>query len=437
MITNNERGSLGKRFDDLPTPGDFPELSWEKMAPKVLRPTPEEEPRRKFFAWWWLALGALLLAFVGGLVYWTTLEQDGMAAGPVAEGTLPNYPASDLDCPAATVRETGLAGGENTLLAPALASQEANSSGTKRVATDARQPAPSTPTASRVSTTSPVGQTLITEPVFPPPRPDLHSLRPLENGPIAALPVAGPGIDREVRLPISAAAPEGKRQDRERTLSLLAGPLTYGLGYEQLLRTDESQLSAQLRLGYTQSLNERWFLATGLDLRHYRFRTAFVEVDDNARFFRPGTVDTIFRNLTTGEERIVTTDTVGGTRIRRFGNDNVVTTLGVPVLLGRSWTAGVHHLSLAAGPRIDFLLGREGRTVVNNLEVIDLATAPQFGQNIRWAGRLEAGYDWQPQGRWSVALRLGTEAAFRDWSVNGSSQKPRSLDGLIGLRYRW
>lgn len=66
MSTAKERGALGKRFHELPTPADADDLSWEKMAPHILLPPPEEDPKRRIPIWWWV-VGLILLLFAGGL----------------------------------------------------------------------------------------------------------------------------------------------------------------------------------------------------------------------------------------------------------------------------------------------------------------------------------------------------------------------------------
>ncbi|MEL7161641.1 MAG: hypothetical protein AAFN92_12855, partial [Bacteroidota bacterium] len=230
-------------------------------------------------------------------------------------------------------------------------------------------------------------------------------------------------------------APPGKKA----SLVVTFGASAFRSGYTgetPWLAEERNAPSPSFSLRYERPLSPNWFLSTGVDLRNYRFRTAFENVDTDARLFRPGTVDTIFRNRVTGEERTVFTDTIPGIRTRNFGNDNNVTEIGLPLLLGRRWTTGKHAFSLAAGPRVGLVVSRTGKTVIGTNEVSPVSAAPQFGKSLRWSGRLEVTYAYRFTSSVSLLAGVGGEAAFTDWATSPVfRQRPRIVTGQLGLRF--
>lgn len=406
------------------------------MAPHVLQPTEtEDQPEDRIIAWWWLAVTALILIGAGG-GYVVSRQNHAPATPMVQQSSLPEVPSNQQPL----VKTTAPAMAPKKAITPNHMTARGVAPGQTPggssvppsdllIARGAPEQAAETPPqlASRKLKAGGDPQVRLPGRRWPP-----KSVHQLSGRPITAIKVPKQGLSVTVDPAKSIV-----KTKRSTAISLLAGPVVYGAGYDEPTETVTPQLSVQLRVGFEQILTDRWFVAAGLDYRHLRFQSAFEDVDHNARIYQPGTVDTIFRNLTTGEETVSTTDTVGGTRIRRFLNHNVVRSVGGSVLLGYQQTFGNHRLSLAAGPRVDFLLGREGKVVAGDLEITDFTDAAAFGRNVRWAGRLEAGYDWQPEGPWSISLRLGAETGFGDWSSAALGQQPRTVNGLIGLRYRW
>lgn len=93
---------------------------------------------------------------------------------------------------------------------------------------------------------------------------------------------------------------------------------------------DENNISADNEdrlVGYqwgmrlNKTLNERWSVGIGFGRQVWRSKSA-AENSVETTLYRPNTVDSIFTNTITGEERIVYTDSVPGIRIDRFRNYN-------------------------------------------------------------------------------------------------------------------
>jgi len=467
MSHAEERGALGKRFHDLPTDTDNPDLSWEAMAANVLSPTPpsEEEPEeRKPLIWWWLTAILLLLGtgyyFINNdsqaeitasqeeVLVMTQDEEMSLTESISAQMKIPTTETSLQENGPAATRESAT---ENT--SPTVS----NRSSLKREQSIA---------PARVKRSGPVLTNNDSEEDRVADAADVSPIvageTPLTNEP----PTAKAPAEREERVfsvisPLNAWPPQplsvqnempvlvvqGTERDNatakekgKNMLSLTAGGFTQQSPYSSgpIPEAEVSQSSPQISLQYGKILSDKWQVNAGIDGRQYRFRTAFESRDENARLYRPGTVDTIFRNITTGEERVVLTDTIAGTRIRRFGHDNTVTELGLSLMLGRRWQFGRHGFQLSAGPRLGFVIGRNGRTTIQLHQVSDLAEAPQYGQDLRISGRLEADYRFNINQRWSFLAQFGVESSLSNWASGSSlQQKPTLLSGSLGIGINW
>ncbi|MEM1357732.1 MAG: hypothetical protein AAGF89_06015 [Bacteroidota bacterium] len=434
MSTAEERGALGERFHDLPTPASNPELEWENMARRILLPEPpEEEPRKRRAAfWWWFGGIAVLLA--GAFLLW---------------------PAEEDHNPVSEEQPTVIAKGATT-------AEEKLIEATIPLKNPVKEQLPATTLTKGIGQEKAllqvveVGKTVWTEEVSSTTEENLApSLAPELAQPevtidfsrkaavvVTQLPGGGiPMLDQLDQLPEVQARnlPFPVKPKGEASLAITLGGGAFQSGYAgdaPWLAAERNDFSPSLSLRYERPLTQNWFLSTGIDLRNYRFRTAFENVDPDARLYRPGTIDTIFRNLTTGEERTVFTDTVPGTVIRRFGNDNVVTEIGIPLLIAYRWASKKHALSLAIGPRLGLVVTREGRSLTGTNEVRELSEVPQFGNNLRWSGRLEAVYDYRITSSISLLAKVGGEAAFSNWSSSlDLKQRPKLVGGQLGLRF--
>lgn len=436
MNNANERGALGKRFHDLPTTPDSPDLAWEAMARHVLSPQPpEEEPddRAPIF-WWWLA-GTMVLLLIG-LSVWFAQENTPEEVIATPE-VIAKTSGGDLGARAIPPAKNLAASQDNEtasekVVTPVNASwQRANApkeNAESLMATlplKEREPSPAEPAMEFPATTTPEST----------------------NTPKKLYLVDGLPTLKFEPLTVAESLPhltverkeESEESKRSATLSFQLGGVSFASRYSEeatWLQDENNELSPEISLRYTRPLGKKLFVSTGIELRNYRFRTAFEQVDNNARIYQPGTVDTIFRNLTTGEDRVVTTDTVGGIRSLRFGNDNTVTEIGLPLLIGRKWNLGRHDFSLAAGPRVGLIVARDGRTVIESNQVTDLGTAPQFSKNLNFAGRLEVGYGFQLTPTISLLSNVGLESALSDWAETVElKQRPTVLNGRLGLSF--
>jgi len=315
MSTDKELGALGKRFNDLPSPADNPDLSWEKIAPQVLQSERlEEDSEDGRFIWWWFTVGGLVLLILAG---WFALSPKTVATtNPIAEKIVESQapteqqPDNSYTTTPVVVPQRAAANSEptNTFAAPTLFPKLTSSIVAQAEVALTYSDQKTSRLQQRALPASQREEEQLTAPIS-------VAVPQLPTELIATVSVPNRDLAPAVIEPLTQPAAGA---DQTKALTLLTGPVSYNLGYSTSNATETDQLSALLRLGYEQSLNDRWFISTGLELRHYRFQSAFEDVDEDARIYQPGTVDTIFRNLTTGEETVSTTDTVSGTRVRRF-----------------------------------------------------------------------------------------------------------------------
>ncbi|MEM9929221.1 MAG: hypothetical protein AAF840_05355 [Bacteroidota bacterium] len=439
MSTADERGALGKRFHDLPTTPDSPDLAWERMARHVLPvENPEEEPRKpRPFIWWWV--GGILLAIGVGL-WWLAEEEPRTNIStaevvPMAKSTVPARPTQELAFSSVRPAKVEMKPTASFSARPNADHQMA-AQAIKAGSTKPQREGPEAKLEEKVMATPLEDEsTVLTTPVST--VEDFYAVEQVNSLPIAFLSLQEKTLTPGIQRP-TMPAPEATGRS---TIALTLGVASFQSGYEgeaPWLASEQNEWSPEVALRYERKLGKGWFLSAGPELRNYRFRTAFENTDPNARIYQPGTVDTIFRNLTTGEESIVTTDTVPGVRTRRFGHDNTVLELGISLLLGREWRAGRHVFALSAGPRLGFTLSQDGRTVVGTNRVTDLASAPQFNESFRFNARLEAGYAFQLTPTLSVLGRVAGERSISDWSAGTAlQQRPTLISGQLGVRVSW
>ncbi len=462
MSNAEERGALGKRFHDLPTDTNNPDLSWEAMAANILSPPPEEEPeKRKPLIWWWLT--AILLMLATGYYFTnnssqaedTTSQEELLVTAPDKESSRTENISAQVEMPGAELspQENGPVAAHRPSTENSAAPLSNRSSpkgepqrGSIPINRSGRVLANDDLTEDRLDKIEAVvssatdGSPRINDPATAPVIREETAYSIIS--PLNAWPTQLLAIHNEMPSPVvkitdidDSSSDQGKN-----LLSLTAGGFTQQSPYSSgaIPEAEVSQSSPQFSLQYSKILSDRWQIGAGIDGRYYRFRTAFENLDENARLYRPGTVDTIFRNVSTGEERIVFTDTIPGTRLRKFGNDNSISELGLSLVLSRRWQFGRHGFLLSAGPRVGLVIGREGRTTNQLNQVSDLVDAPQYGKDLRISGRLEAGYSFDINHRWSFMAQLGAESSLSNWASGTTlTQRPTLLSGSLGIGVKW
>ncbi len=441
MSNPNERGFLHNRFDDQDHEPLPPELSWEKVAKNVLSPPPRQEERKRVFLWWWFAAVVLVagLALVGINSFGvnkeaTVTSREEIVSPPAVSPTGP----AQITKPA-TLNSTG--NGAMNSVPPAISPAVSGRNGSTRVSTllAAQNTTEGASNAGLNREASTVAVNRYAD------RKQLNASSLTVIAELPRLPLSNVPVDpvipaAELELPVPAVIIPVKPFT---AVSLTGGLIGYRAGYQpqndgfdpSTIESPEIGLQAELRID--RSLAKRWYISTGIAYRRYNFRSAFNTTDTDIDLYRPGTVDTIFRNVITGEERVVTTDTLSGTRIRRFGNDNVITEASVPFLIGRRFGQNGTTFGIAAGMRVGYVAGRSGRVAVSRDQVVSLNETPFYSNDFRLHSRLEFAVDQSFGKRVGLIARLGGELSLLDWHGSAvAGRRPLAADASVGLRLR-
>lgn len=179
---------------------------------------------------------------------------------------------------------------------------------------------------------------------------------------------------------------------------------------------------------YRRLISNRWYGGIGLTSRRF-VRGSQLNSTEELDLFRPGTVDTIFRNIDTGAERIVTTDTIAGLRTTAFTGYSRITLLTLPISIGWHTPALGGDLGWEVGLAPGLTLNKSGRVLTNNGEIV--STTDQSNWQDRWYLGLDVGinYGYAINSRISLQSSIGTSYLVRPQLM--------SWNFSLGIGYRW
>lgn len=194
----------------------------------------------------------------------------------------------------------------------------------------------------------------------------------------------------------------------------------------------EGRLGLSTEVGLRYRWHRNFYGTVGIAYSKDRVQTAFTRRTP-VRLYRPGTVDTIYR-YSTGQEEVITTDSVPGLEIQTFRHTSSFQQLSFPVQLGyaQSWK----RLAIQAEIGLLPVLWQAARGVVTNAdyELRDLPGAD--GVELRLHYRFALGFE-VPLGagymgvRYTYGYRPVTTRAALPLAV----RQRQSLQ--LGYRYEW
>ncbi len=314
MHPDEERGRLTDHFADQQTPLP-PHLDWEALGPEIIGAEP---PRRRGFLWWLLGAGA------GAILLTMTLlsQSSGQETAGHAVG-LPPFLADSLT---------------------AEAQPEVLSAGTlpePRAIPSADRQRPAASPARAVSPLKGNFSSPVTGRVMPATVPAIQSLLPTVYR-----------EDDSLRLPLMTATPPAPVSGKSvYSYALLGG----GAIRPGQLPGPAAQFTVSRPLSDGPLRLAATFTYERLDRRTDSDRTVPVTL------YRPGTPDTLFRDLVTGEERLVTTDSVSGMLRRQRRQHVLEERLGGQLTLVRRFSRGRLRIDPGVGLGADFLLRSRGQ----------------------------------------------------------------------------
>lgn len=159
--------------------------------------------------------------------------------------------------------------------------------------------------------------------------------------------------------------------------------------------------------------------------------------DRPVTLFRPGTVDTIFRNITTGEERIVTTDSIPGIRRTEFRGYGRLTTVSLTLGLEKRWSWGRHRPGLWVSVAPTYVVERAGRFGDPENGLRSLADNELFPDRLWWTAGLGVEYFYRLAPGWSLGVAASVRSTVGERYFGGDAgARVGRLGAGIRLRRR-
>ena len=463
-MSNDARGFLNDRLGGLqdPLPTD---LQWAAMADRF--PPPPPRRKRRFLVWWYVGLlVGLTLALTW--LFWPAERFAKMGAafplpslGTELAARIPDTNSSETPARTPTAATAAAASSIDPPIPiavnpPAEAAVVAAGQLTSERQTGRSRSTQPTRIASTRRLVSVTRQLPTSRSIFPLtvpvdyPRPDIllvpevvvntplpersvYLSQPLPLGPVDTLPLVNPYRPPGPVLVGATSLRRIRRGSGGNWLTVGGGVLRGENLADDLPGLPTTYWSANYQRRFTPG---GWRVRAGLRYERLTWssQTTF---DRPADLFRPGTVDTIFRNLTTGEERIVTVDTVAGilrTQFRGFGK---LTLVSVPLGVGKSWALGNHRPGFWATVGPTFVVGRNGRfgDPINGLR--SLADDDLFPRSSWWSAGLAVDYRYHLSPRWWVGAEAAVRTSLGSPYAGGEDAAGRVRRVSGGLRLGW
>lgn len=210
-------------------------------------------------------------------------------------------------------------------------------------------------------------------------------------------------------------------------------PDVYGTKLPNTIIDPLTGLAASLRIGYAFP-KRPYTLWAGIEMEELVQRERLQEVS-SIQVFQPNTVDTIFRNTISGEVFTTTTDSVPGIRRVNIQQHSTFRSWSVPVLLGRTWSAGGWQLEGKAGVDFNLSSWRSGGYLTEGFELENAGTQYQVG----WAVRLEGQLLLPPVRFGRLFVRGGYRRSLnqQEGLVHGGLFRPETMGLTMGWRVKW
>lgn len=155
---------------------------------------------------------------------------------------------------------------------------------------------------------------------------------------------------------------------------------------------------------YRKPTGKQWRWSAGLATQRF-VRRSILNRTENVNLYRPGTVDTIFRNTDTGAERIVTKDTIPGLQLTAFTGYGRVTLLTLPVAIGWRTAALGGDIGWDIGIAPGIMLGRSGRSLSTAGEIESVS------DQAAWNDQFYLGLSSQISYNYTLNARISLEAS--------------------------
>lgn len=249
---------------------------------------------------------------------------------------------------------------------------------------------------------------------------NVHGLEHLTDS--IRLPVDG----RNPSDSIGRVVPRSRKWRKEMSDGLTQLFLPPGLGEN----TSPLGHRVSLTLGRTIGSTD-WSVWYGVELAQY-WRKEEVRDERDILIYQPNTVDTVYRNNFTGEERIVYTDTVPGRRTINLRLYQQLRSLSIPVMIRKSWS-GEWAAAMQLGVDVNYNRWRAGEAVGPEGIPVATVTEDEWGMATRIGVQL-----YFPSARYGrFFVGAGYRAFLGDISgpAPATAYRPRSGNISVGLQW--
>ncbi len=433
METFDQQGGLSDKLGrhkakDIPA-----ELSWEQMGPKI-RAELQPKKRRRLFFWWWLPVSISVMAAVGYFSLFDGRAELGYFPLPghlVGENSAVAKSVTDIpeETPVAKEAEAALPTGDPKpkgdaivpVASPELtginASDLYNSQTASTLIDPVNEPKDSQVASAGETLNNKVGLDL------------LNQIEALARKAVVSLDSTTPYPEvpevQAVRRPWIVEAGMG--------FAFNLNPDVYDMKLPGTSIDPVTGLTASFRIGY--ALPQRpYTLWAGIEMEELVQRERLQETLP-IQIYQPNTVDTIFRNIITGEEFTSTTDSIPGIRRVNIQQHSTFRSWSVPILLGRTWSVAGWQFEGKAGVDFNLSSWHSGGYLTEGYELVNASTQYQTG----WAVRLE-GQLLLPPVRLGRLFVRGSYRRFMNQPgglVQGSLFRPEAMGLTMGWRVEW
>ncbi|MEL6140210.1 MAG: hypothetical protein AAFU67_01160, partial [Bacteroidota bacterium] len=197
-------------------------------------------------------------------------------------------------------------------------------------------------------------------------------------------------------------------------------------------------VSGQTQLQLSINTSNNWHIGVGARLGRYVWRSE-LNSNEPTNLYRPGTIDTIFRNTVDGTERIVTTDSIPGVVNIQFRGYGKVTTLDLPITLGKNWPLLGGQFGAYLGVAPTFVLERRGNTVVEHEEIAPVAESGFFDPPfyLQLVGRLRYAYSLSKRLSIYSSIELGHSTSPLITNNNNKDYRLTRYQGGLGISFQF
>ena len=202
--------------------------------------------------------------------------------------------------------------------------------------------------------------------------------------------------------------------------------------------TEKSLISYQVNLDYKYFFPKNYFIKTGVSYHKNEYLFDYTTLSSRDTIIENvhlrNQIDTI-QNTST---QIFGDTTVVASVTRQVKNYNTISSINVPLYIGKRFSLNRLFFELEGGLLLNFSTTAEGKTIDSNFEIISITENPVYKKNLGFAvgGQLNLGY--AISNRLSLKAGVNAHQFISDKSeIETISFKPKSIGFIGGIGFRF